>query len=95
MKSKIIVSAILAMIILTVGIAPAFADTPVQSIVNASPSLNVRSGPGTTYPVVGSLANGSACSVHLSNKTNGFVQLATPSYYLGYWVASQYLIKAA
>jgi hypothetical protein len=44
---------------LLAGAVPAYAST----INSGSGSVNLRSGPGTNYPVVGSIANGAAVSV--------------------------------
>lgn len=36
----------------------------VTGTVHASPSLNIRSGPGSSYSIVGSLANGATVKIH-------------------------------
>ncbi|CAL9512545.1 hypothetical protein SUDANB121_03687 [Nocardiopsis dassonvillei] len=55
--------------------------------VSASGGLNVRSGPGTGYAVVGSLANGAIVNATQST-TNGFRQLGTNR-----WASATYLVK--
>jgi peptidoglycan hydrolase-like protein with peptidoglycan-binding domain len=53
--------------------------------VEAADGLNVRSGPGAGFPVIGGLAN--AAIVQAGTVNNGYRQLST-----GGWVASQYLV---
>ncbi|MFD6095457.1 SH3 domain-containing protein [Nocardiopsis flavescens] len=55
--------------------------------VSASGGLNVRSGPGTGYSVVGSLADGAIVNATQAT-TNGFRQLGTTR-----WASSAYLVK--
>ncbi len=94
MKHKVLLSTILVMIILTIAVAPALADTATYGIVNTT-TLNVRSGPGINYSIVGTLSYGTDVWVHLDTKTydpasgKDFVQLQQP--YYGKWVALMYL----
>lgn len=46
--------------------------------------LNIRSGPGLGYPVVGSLSNGAA--VTITSSSDGWLQLASGGWVDGYWV---------
>ncbi|MGW6275087.1 SH3 domain-containing protein [Streptomyces sp. NPDC055060] len=55
--------------------------------VNASGGLLIRSGPGTSYPVVGSYANGTTILAS-STTTNGFRTVGTNR-----WVSSAYTIR--
>ncbi|MGW5732909.1 MULTISPECIES: SH3 domain-containing protein [Streptomyces] len=55
--------------------------------VNASGGLLIRSGPGTSYAVVGSYANG-ATILASSSTTNGFRKVGTNR-----WVSSAYTIR--
>ena len=55
--------------------------------VNAANGLNIRSGPGTGYAVVGVLSNGAIVNATQS-MTNGFRQLGTAR-----WVSAGYLVK--
>jgi uncharacterized protein YraI len=66
---------------------PAAATVWCNYKVTASGGLNIRSGPGTGYGVVGSLANG-ANVLATQSTTNGFRQLGTNR-----WVSATYLVK--
>lgn len=68
-------------------LAPASSTIWCTYKVNASGGLNVRSGPGTNYSIVGSLANGAIVNATQST-TNGFRQLGTNR-----WASSTYLVK--
>ncbi|MFL1432038.1 MULTISPECIES: SH3 domain-containing protein [unclassified Nocardiopsis] len=73
--------------------APAPEQVPAASTVwcrykvSANGGLNIRSGPGTNYSIVGSLANGALVTAS-QNTTNGFRQLGTNR-----WASSTYLVK--
>ncbi|OLP16273.1 hypothetical protein BST81_21980 [Leptolyngbya sp. 'hensonii'] len=57
-------------------------------IKTSSGNLRVRSGPGTNYPVVASLANGSVVRT-TGQQSNGWIQLVNNA-----WVAAKYTIPA-
>ncbi|MEU0488450.1 SH3 domain-containing protein [Nocardiopsis sp. NPDC006139] len=67
--------------------APAAAAVWCTYKVNASGGLNIRSGPGTGYSIVGSLANGAIVNATQST-TNGFRQIGSSR-----WVSASYLVK--
>ena len=56
--------------------------------VKVSSSLNIRSGAGTGYSVVGSLRNGQSVTVY--EEMNGWSRIGN-----GQWVSSQYLTTSA
>ncbi|BAY87237.1 hypothetical protein NIES267_67560 [Calothrix parasitica NIES-267] len=58
-----------------------------NGVVRVNSRLNVRSGPGTEYRVLGTLPPGQ--SVSLVNEQNGWYQLETPEG--EYWVHSNYI----
>jgi uncharacterized protein YgiM (DUF1202 family) len=62
------------------------------AVVVASPSLNVRSGPGMNYPVVTVVGQGQILEV--SNSSQGWLAVRTPSGHMG-WVAQQFTSPAA
>ncbi|MFF0023161.1 hypothetical protein ACFYQQ_21745 [Streptomyces sp. NPDC005496] len=71
-----------------VELAPAGAlATQCYYRVNASGGLLIRSGPGTSYSVVGSYANGSTILASAST-TNGFRNVGTNR-----WVSSAYTVR--
>ena len=55
--------------------------------VKANGGLNVRSGAGTGYKIVGGLANGSKVTVY--EESNGWSRIGS-----GQWVSSQYLTSS-
>ncbi|MFD3874763.1 SH3 domain-containing protein [Streptomyces sp. NPDC058623] len=55
--------------------------------VNASGGLQIRSGPGTTYSVVGSYPNGATVLASAST-TNGFRKVGTNR-----WASAAYLVR--
>jgi uncharacterized protein YgiM (DUF1202 family) len=69
----------------TVTPTPNFlAQTGCTTVVNdPDPPLNVRSGPGTTYPTVGTLTNGTPVTV-TENNAQGWLRISSP---LPGWVA--------
>lgn len=58
-----------------------------NGVVRVRTKLNVRSGPGTNYRVLGTLPPGQ--SVSIVNEQNGWYQLETPEGQ--YWVHSKYI----
>jgi uncharacterized protein YgiM (DUF1202 family) len=60
------------------------AQTGCTTVVNdPDPPLNVRSGPGTTYPTVGALTNGTPVTV-MENNAQGWLRINSP---IPGWVA--------
>ena len=60
-------------------------------LVTASPSLNVRSGPGTGYPVIGSLRSGAQVAVLGADSGWYQVLFASGSSAVTGWVSSSYI----
>lgn len=71
------------------GDTPTPEPTPTPSYktgtVKVNTSLNVRSGPGTGYSVVGSLHNGDSVTIY--DESNGWYKIGD-----GRWVTSQYVV---
>ena len=63
---------------------PGQSTTKTGTVYNIRTSLNVRSGPGTQYRVVGSKYNGNTVTIYESS--NGFYKIGTNQ-----WVSSQYV----
>jgi hypothetical protein len=61
--SRLAVATALAAALLVLSAGPALADTG-WTVRTGGPSLNLRSGPGTSYPIVGSLPNGATVHVY-------------------------------
>ncbi len=70
--------------------ALAAADAPAMYVVSASGGLNVRTGPGTNYRVIRTLANGT--QVRVSASSGSWAKLSSP---VTGWVASAYLRSAS
>jgi uncharacterized protein YraI len=101
MLGGIILASLVALMGIPVG-PPALADAPVSGCyagdpacfaVRAQPGVNVRSGPGTNYPVVGWLAYGTEvnlCQVMGENVGGNaiwdYVGNASPAFVADYWM---------
>jgi len=59
-------------------ISPTPTPAPAQPILTANTNLNVRSGPGLAYPVVGLLQTGQAAAVTGSSAGNNWWQISFP-----------------
>jgi len=66
---------------------PSGTPTPVRPQVIASNTVNVRSGPGTNYPVIGSLPSNIPVSVTGRNNEASWWQISSPDGATG-WVAN-------
>jgi uncharacterized protein YraI len=60
--------------------------TPISGSVTTTSALNIRSGPGTSFAVIGELTSGS--TVQVVEQANGFYRLAS-----GGWIASAYTTR--
>jgi uncharacterized protein YgiM (DUF1202 family) len=60
---------------------------PKSCQVTAAEALNLRSGPGTSYPVIAWLQPGDVLTI--TQQSNGWVQVTTPTGAAG-WVNSNY-----
>lgn len=68
-------------------------QTPISSkttfkVINIKTYLNVRSGPGTSYSIVGSMKNGDTFTVDSVTTQNNFTKVAD-----GKWVSSNYISR--
>lgn len=73
--------------ILGVGQKPVSSETTFK-VINVNSFLNVRSGPGTSYSVVGSMRNGDTFRVNSVETRNNFTKVSD-----GRWVSSNYITK--
>ena len=73
--------------ILGVGQKPISSETTFK-VINVNSFLNVRSGPGTSYSIVGSMHNGDTFSVSSVETRNNFTKVSD-----GRWVSSNYITK--
>lgn len=64
-------------------------STPKQGKVTARSGLNVRTGPGTNYKVIGALSYGSTLSIVASSKDNKWYRVTTGTY--NGWVSASYV----
>lgn len=91
MKEKLISLIMSLGLIVTVGFKDfSYADTTVSGTVTAT-ALNVRSGPSTSYSVIGQLSKGS--SVKIVGKTDGWLKInykTSHGYVSGSYVSSIY-----
>lgn len=70
--------------------APAAAGATSKCVVLALPSLRLRSGPGTTFGVVGSAPNGQSITASGRNGQKDWVQVRTPDGKSA-WAAANFL----
>ena len=71
---------------------PGLAETPVtrrDAIVNV-PSLRVRGGPGTMYPIIGGVRRGDALNIQARTDAGDWLQVQTPQGRVG-WVGTDFL----
>src|SRR5690242_7769659 len=93
---------LLAVILLAVFVLAPFAVPAAQAAATAPqgsyvavnvPVLNVRAGPGTTYTIMGQLAQGTVLAVTTQDDTGDWLQVTTP--YGAGWVAAWLVSQAA
>ena len=87
MKSRLL-SLVSALIILLVLFYPTHAQAPISGTVNST--ANLRNGPGTTYPVVGSLAAGTAIEITGCNDDCSWYQVGPNG-----WVSASLVTASA
>lgn len=78
--SKRIISFVLCFVMLTACLytgTNAFAESPTHTgtVTNVNSSLNVRSGPGTSYDKIGSLSNNSTVEIYGGTAQNGWYKI--------------------
>ena len=69
---------------------PTVTSTPVPLTVTATQNVNVRSGPGTNFSVVGKLQQGESALLKGKSENGEWWQVAYPSEQERGWVASQF-----
>ncbi|MBN1564913.1 MAG: SH3 domain-containing protein [Anaerolineae bacterium] len=91
LKRSVFICIYLCPLILLTSAIPAVAQQPQPVVSHTTASLNVRTGPGTTYPVITTLPEDAAVIVEGHNGDRTWIMIHTPDQAVRGWVSNEYV----